>query len=1345
AGEMVRWYVTASDTAGIESRAPRFLDPIDSAEYFGTVVADPLITTDLPLMQWYVADPAAASTNAGARGSLFFNGVFYDNIQTDSHGQSTRGSAFPKKSFDFDANKGEKFLIQPGVEPASDFNLLSNYADQTKLRNSLTYDLFAQAGYPSHLAFSVMVYRNGSLYGLYDLVEEGDTEFLDRVGLDSNNPLYKVNNRLNDAYTNVEKKSREYEDHSDFQEVVTAAQSLSGTAALDWDFDNLDMADIVNYLAVHNVTVSNDFGHKNMYWYRDTTGTGLWSALPWDQDLSLGHVWDASVSPSYFRDDLVTDRGVTVGANNVFQRLYQDSTFREMYMRRVRTLTDQFYGAVGTPVLDSYLATRIQTLEPLIADEAIEDANLWGIQANFTRTPAQAAQQLVDEFIPLRRAHIDGIADVPDAHAVSPTVLFDVNDYDADPVSGLQSEEYVRLNNPNLFAVDISGWQITEGISHTFKGGTVIPAGGTLYVVKDVTAFRSRTSGPSGGQRLVMQGNYEGQLTFTGETIRLLDAQGLEKDTLTTPATIPTTNQEFLRVTEINYNPAQGDTEFIEFANISDSVTLDLGGVTITDGPRDPFVFATATSLAPGQRILVGESTADLLSHYPLLDASMIAGQYTGGLSNSGEKIKVVDAGGQTIFDVDYGDSDPWPFAADGDGVTLELIDEVGTPMDQFDKYYHWRASVAVGGTPGFAPLPPSGVVINEILAHTDAPLVDSVELHNPTAAAIDISGWFLSDKGDDLQKFQIPLDTIISPGGFLVFDELDFNPSSGSQGTSAFALDAANGDQVWLSRSQGLSVGGQVEDAVDFTGTLNGQSLGRVPDGSGRLSRLAQRSLGVTNGPAMTGRLVVSEVHYHPADPSAAAIAALASVTADDLEFVEIQNPTPHSVDVSGWTLAGIADLDLPTITLAAGATIVAVSFDPADAGLVAAFEAEFGVSGINLVGPWSGGLSNNFGRVTLRQPDSPPVDQPTVVPEILIDEVVYDDLVPWPTAADGDGVSLHRIAATAYGNSPQSWQAAIPTPGTATLSIAAPVIVEMIRDQGDVSRPDLLNQLAVTFDVDVTISADALALHNDTGGTFADISQATFTYDAATRTATWDFAALPQPLEAAFYTVNFNSNRVTATATEVTMAGGTAIPVYVAIPGDANLDGDVDTSDFDFGTFTENGDESIVGANLGTTSGATWAMGDFNGDGDVDVSQFDFATFTDVGDLATLKANLGRNVVPATGPAPSLVLFDSTPVDQAINQIAQAQAEAMQREMAAAETLQGERAAAEAMQRQAAEAAAVAAADAASRQEAEAAEREAARQEAEERESQAAIRMARRMERSRLRSSSRRRWWTA
>ena len=58
--------------------------------------------------------------------------------------------------------------------------------------------------------------------------------------------------------------------------------------------------------------------------------------------------------------------------------------------------------------------------------------------------------------------------------------------------------------------------------------------------------------------------------------------------------------------------------------------------------------------------------------------------------------------------------------------------------------------------------------LITEALTHTDLPQVDAIELYNPTAGAINIGGWFLTDDRLNAYKFRIPDGRLIQPGSYV-------------------------------------------------------------------------------------------------------------------------------------------------------------------------------------------------------------------------------------------------------------------------------------------------------------------------------------------------------------------------------------------------------------------------------------------------------------------------------------------------------------------------------------------------------------------------------------------------
>lgn len=177
-----------------------------------------------------------------------------------------------------------------------------------------------------------------------------------------------------------------------------------------------------------------------------------------------------------------------------------------------------------------------------------------------------------------------------------------------------------------------------------------------------------------------------------------------------------------LVVSELHYHPADprtdeiplgfnngNDFEFIELMNISDQA-LDLTGVTLSGAVAFDFSNGSpaARYLLPGQRVLVVENDSAFLHRHPTVPASLIAGTFTGNLSNSGERLVLADSTSAAIQDFTYNDKEPWPTAADGPqppqpatGQDFSLV--LNNPSTNPDHKVgtNWRASALSGGNPG--------------------------------------------------------------------------------------------------------------------------------------------------------------------------------------------------------------------------------------------------------------------------------------------------------------------------------------------------------------------------------------------------------------------------------------------------------------------------------------------------------------------------------------------------------------------------------------------------------------------------------------------------------------------
>ncbi len=159
-----------------------------------------------------------------------------------------------------------------------------------------------------------------------------------------------------------------------------------------------------------------------------------------------------------------------------------------------------------------------------------------------------------------------------------------------------------------------------------------------------------------------------------------------------------------LVVSELHYHPPDptpaeraagfndgSDFEFLELMNISRTQSIDLSGVRLEDAVAFDFssIAPALRILPPGGRLIVAENPAGFAARSESGAVPIVAGAYSGNLSNGGERVVVRGANGTILQQFTYSDSFPWPTEADGNGSSLVLNTPLSNPDSALASSWH--------------------------------------------------------------------------------------------------------------------------------------------------------------------------------------------------------------------------------------------------------------------------------------------------------------------------------------------------------------------------------------------------------------------------------------------------------------------------------------------------------------------------------------------------------------------------------------------------------------------------------------------------------------------------------
>jgi hypothetical protein len=180
----------------------------------------------------------------------------------------------------------------------------------------------------------------------------------------------------------------------------------------------------------------------------------------------------------------------------------------------------------------------------------------------------------------------------------------------------------------------------------------------------------------------------------------------------------------------------------------------------------------------------------------------------------------------------------------------------------------------------------------------------------------------------------------------------------------------------------------------------------------------------GASNAEPFVGSVAVSRIMYHP--------------TFGNDEYFELRNLKNREVALfdpnipqNTWRIRGGVDLDLPTgIRIPPLGRLIVTELEPD------VYRSKYEISNaVTIMGPYAGKLDNNGETIRLLRPDSPvmaPDPDAGFVPYLYVDEVKYNNELPWPRAADGLGAGLQRIDLAIDGSDADNWTSFRPGIGT-------------------------------------------------------------------------------------------------------------------------------------------------------------------------------------------------------------------------------------------------------------------------------------------------------------------------
>jgi spore coat protein CotH len=333
--------------------------------------------------------------------------ITYRDVTVDDVAFRTKGSSSlqavaqmgsTRYSFKVDMNyyvDGQKLLGMKKI------NLNNNYKDPSYMRERLAYDMMRSLGISTPRLSYVNLYINGYLRGLYTLVEQVDSEFLETNFENPEGDLYKPDGTGSDllwngsdfsAYSGVELKTNE--DSSDNADFINLVDELNNGSDLE---SAIDVDEVLRYLAV-STALSNLDSYQgslahNYYLYEQD---GVFSIIPWDFNESFGtfrmDCQDSNAMISLYIDEPTSG---TLADRPLIAKLLEKEPYKTAYHGYVDNLMNTFDGVMDPVIISETIAAT----KALISEDVSADPTAFYTPAEFE---ASLGYNMIDDIFGLQ-------------------------------------------------------------------------------------------------------------------------------------------------------------------------------------------------------------------------------------------------------------------------------------------------------------------------------------------------------------------------------------------------------------------------------------------------------------------------------------------------------------------------------------------------------------------------------------------------------------------------------------------------------------------------------------------------------------------------------------------------------------------------------------------------------------------------------------------------------------------------------------------------------------------------------------------------------------------------------